>query len=301
MLVAGQSVETCLQYLHQKAAPATHWGFWRLADCASRVRPRVVRLALLESGSESLVCTLDAPDRRSPAFYPFKSNRPTVMHSNGPKTPSAGHSTNDSAVMGLIAAAEALGNAEIRSQWAASLLDDAAPAAQLLSSGYSAPKPICCGPVGRRRFPESLGSPRPAAPPWRWVVLSPPIGWWAFPGRSFLRSRGGPNSHLGIVPRRVLCAAGGGAAVWRLAGSRRDQTAGKDGFTWWHARTGQMRMCEARSRVPHVTSRQDSKFNVRHVSTVHRSPTINPHYPLMLLPSTSNPCHKVQGLQTAIT
>ena len=34
---------------------------------------------------------------------------------------------------------------------------------------------------------------------------------------------------LGIVPRRVLCAAGGGAAVWRLAGSRRDQTVGKNG------------------------------------------------------------------------
>ena len=76
-------------------------------------------------------------------------------------------------------------------QWTASLLVDAAPAAQLLCSGYSAPKPICCGPVGRRRFPESLGSPRPAAPPWRWVVLSPPnlvgvsgaftssVAWWA--------------------------------------------------------------------------------------------------------------------------
>ena len=53
--------------------------------------------------------------------------------------------------------------------------------------------------------------------------------WWAVSGRSFLLSRGGPKSHSGIVPRSVLCAAGGGAAVWRLAGSRGDQTAGKNG------------------------------------------------------------------------
>ena len=58
---------------------------------------------------------------------------------------------------------------------------------------------------------------------------------------------------------------------------------GQEWFTIQHARTGQMRMREARSRVPHVTSRQDSKYNVRAMSTVHRSPTINPHYPLMFL------------------
>ena len=78
------------------------------------------------------------------------SNRPTVMQGLGSKTPPAGHSTSDSAVMGLIAAAEVLEKSKICSQWAASLLVDAAPAAQLLSSGYSAPKPICCGPVGCR-------------------------------------------------------------------------------------------------------------------------------------------------------
>ena len=32
----------------------------------------------------------------------------------------------------------------------------------------------CCGPVGRRWFPESWGSPRPAALPRIWEVLSPP-------------------------------------------------------------------------------------------------------------------------------
>ena len=52
---------------------------------------------------------------------------------------------------------------------------------------------------------------------------------------------------------------------------------GQEWFTIQHARTGQMRMREARSRVPHVTSRQDSTYNVRAMSTVHRSPTINPH------------------------
>ena len=31
---------------------------------------------VLKSGSKSLVCTLDAPDRRSPAFYPMKSQSP---------------------------------------------------------------------------------------------------------------------------------------------------------------------------------------------------------------------------------
>ena len=142
-----------------------------------------------------------------------KSNRPIVMQIFGSKMPSAGHSTNDSAVMGLIAAAEALENAEIRSQWVASLLDDASPAVQLLSSGYSAPKPICCGPVGRRWFPESLGSPRPATPPWRRVVLSPPrtVSFIGALVSSFARWA---QFALGIDPRRVLCAAGGSAAVW---------------------------------------------------------------------------------------
>ena len=64
---------------------------------------------------------------------------------------------------------------------------------------------------------------------------------------------------------------------------------GQEWFTMQHARTGQMRMREARSRIPHVPSRQDSMFNVRAMSTVHRSPTINPHLPLMLIPSTSDP------------
>ena len=102
------------------------------------------------------------------------SNRPTVMQGLGSKKPPAGHSTNDSAVMGADRCRGGVGELEnsqpngLPHSWIA------APAAQLLSSGYSAPKPICCGPVGRRRFPESLGSPRPATPPWRWVVLSPP-------------------------------------------------------------------------------------------------------------------------------
>ena len=75
----------------------------------------------------------------------------------------------------------------------------------------------CCGPVGRCLFPESRGSPRPAAPPWRRVVLSPPrmVGFIGALVSSFAQWA---QFALGIVPRRVLCAAGGGAAVYgRLA------------------------------------------------------------------------------------
>ena len=119
----GSLVVTCLQYLQRKAAPATQWGFWRLADCASRVRPWVVRLALLESGSESLVCTLDAPDRRSPAFYPFEIQSPNSNALLWLKDAFRGSQHKRFSRNGLIAAAEAMENAEICSQWAASLLD----------------------------------------------------------------------------------------------------------------------------------------------------------------------------------
>ena len=152
----------------------------------------------------------------------------------------------------------------------------AAPAAQLLSSGYSAPKPICCGPVGCRRFPESLGSPRPATPPWRWVVLAPPILVGVSGAFASSVARWAQFTLGDRPPESAVCGG------WRrsrmtigwLAG-RPDN--GQEWFTWQHARTGQMRMREARSRVPHVTSRQDSKYNVRAMSTVHRSPIINPH------------------------
>ena len=167
-------------------------------------------------------------------------------------------------------------------QSAASLLVDAAPAAQLLSSGYSAPKPICCGPVGRHWFSESPGSPRPAAPLGGGGAVSTSIG-GRFRGARFLGRAVGPFCTGDRAPESAVCGG------WRrsrmefgwLAG-RPDS--GQDGLNMRHARTGQMRMREARSRVPHVTSRQDSKYIVQHVSTVHRSPTINPHNPLMFFP-----------------
>ena len=114
-----------------------------------------------------------------------------------------------------------------------------------------------------------------------WCCLH--LGWWALSGRSFLRSRGGPVSRWGSSPgaccvRRVAAQPYG---EWLARGETRQWA--NDGFTMLHARTTQMRMREARSRVPHVTSRQDSIVNVRHVSTVHRSPTINPQFPLMFL------------------
>ena len=166
-------------------------------------------------------------------------------------------------------------NSKIRSQWAASLWVDAAPATQLLSSGYSAPKPICCGPEGRRWFSESPGSPRPAAPLGGGGAVSTSVG-GRFRGARFLGRAVGPCHAGDRPPERAVCGG------WRRSrmevgwlAERPDS--GQEWFTLRHARTGQMRMREARSRVPHVTSRQDSKVNVRHVSTVHRSPTINPH------------------------
>ena len=123
------------------------------------------------------------------------------------------------------------------------------------------------------------------------------LGRWAESGRSFLQSCGGPVSRWGSSPgacyvRRVAAQPYGG---WLARGETRQW--GKDGFTWWHARTVQMRMREARSQVPHVTSRQDSKYNVRAMSTVHRSPTINPHYPLMFLPLRPIPVIKYRDFR----
>ena len=154
----------------------------------------------------------------------------------------------------------------------------------------------CCGPVGRCRFPESLGSPRPAAPPWRWVVLSPPILVGVSGAFASSVARWAQFALGDRPPESAVCGG------WRrsrmtigwLAG-RPDS--GQEWFTWWHARTGQMRMREARSRVPHVTSRQDSKYIVQVMSTVHRSPTINPHYPLMFLPLRPIPVIKYRDFR----
>ena len=221
-------------------------------------------------------------DRLPPARQNL--NRPALMASLGSDLPSASDSTRDSACDGLIAVAEALEKFGIGSPRAAPLFVDAAPAAQLLRSGYSAPKPNCCGPEGRRWFPESTGVATPCSASLGLGGAVSTSDGGRYSGRSFPRSRGGPGLHVGIGPGACCVAAGGGAAVWCVAGSRRDQTVGECSITVMRARTVQMRIREARSRVPHVTSRQDSKCNVQSTSTVHRSPTINPHYPLMSLP-----------------
>ena len=178
--------------------------------------------------------------------------------------------------MGLIAAAEVLENSKTCSQCGCLTLDllrpprsSSAPgtplrnqfvAALLGAAGFRSRR-------GRLALQHHLGG--------GWCCLHQ--GWWAFSGRSLPRSRGGPNVHWGSCPgaccvRRVAAQPYGG---WLARGETRQWA--KRVITWQHARTTQMRMREARSWVPHVTSRQDSTYNIRAMSTVHRSPTINPH------------------------
>ena len=163
-----------------------------------------------------------------------KSNRPTVMHLNGLKMPSAGDSTNDSALMGADRVRGSLGECRISQPNGLPHSWIAAPAAQLLSSGYSAPKPICCGPEGRRWFSESPGVASPCSTPWRRGCCLH-LDRWAFPGRSFPRSRGGPVSHWGSCPRECCvrrvaaqpCTVGwlaerpdSGQTIWSHCGMR---------------------------------------------------------------------------------
>ena len=153
-----------------------------------------------------------------------------------------------------------------------------------------------CGPEGRRWFSESPGSPRPAAPLGGGGAVSTSAG-GRFRGARFLNRAVGP-SHAGdrspgaCCVRRVAAQPYGG---WLARGETRQWA--KRVITWQHARTTQMRMREGRSRVPHVTSRQDSTYNVRPMSTVHRSPTINPHYPLMFLPLRPGPVIKYRDFR----
>ena len=136
--------------------------------------------------------------------------------------------------------------------------------------------PRCCGPVGRRWFPESWGSPRPAALPGMREVLSPSRIGGLYRGARFLFRTVGPFRTGDRASESAVC--GGWQHSRMEVGwlAERPDSGARDGFTMQHARTTQMRMREARSRVLHVTSRQDSMYIVQHVSTVHRSPTINP-------------------------
>ena len=117
----------------------------------------------------------------------------------------------------------------------------------------------CCGPEGRRWFSESPGSPRPAAPLGGGGAVSTSDS-GRFRGARFLNRAVGP-SHAGDRSPGACCVRRVAAqpyGYWLARGETRQW--GKERFTMQHARTGQMRMREARSRVPHVTSRQDSMY-----------------------------------------
>ena len=161
-------------------------------------------------------------------------------------------------------------------QSAASLLVDAAPAAQLLCSGYSAPKPICCGPVGRRWFPESRGSPRPAAPLGGGGAVSTSIG-GRFRGARFLGRAVGPFRTGDRAPECAVCGG------WRR--SRMD-------IGWLAERpdSGQTEWSQCSMRVQHkcacvrpdrgsLTSHQDKTasilFSTCPPSTVHLQSTLD--------------------------
>ena len=134
-----------------------------------------------------------------------------------------------------------------------------------------------------RQTIHGTGSRGAPALPGMWEVLSPPrsVG---FIGALVSSVRAVGPCHAGDRPPERAVCGGWRRSRMEVGWLAERPDSGQNGSQWQHARTGQMRMREARSRVPHVTSRQDSKYNVRHVSTVHRSPTINPHYPLMFLP-----------------
>ena len=106
-------------------------------------------------------------------------------------------------------------------------------------------------------------------------MLSPPrlVGVFGALASSFARWA---QVALGIVPRSVLCAAGGGAAVWRLAGSRRDQTVGKNGSQF--SMRVQVKCACVRPDRGSLTSHQDktasTMFGTCPPSTVHLQSTL---------------------------
>ena len=126
-------------------------------------------------------------------------NRPTVMHFLGSIMLSAGHSTNDSAVMGLIAAAEALENSKICSQCSYLTLELLRPPRSSSAPGTPLRNQFVAALLGATGFQS------------RWIRLALQHhlgggwcclhqGWWAFSRCSFPYLRGGPNSHWGSTP-----------------------------------------------------------------------------------------------------
>ena len=199
--------------------------------------------------------------------------------------PSASDSTRDSAFAGLIAVAEALENFRNR-------------------------QPLGCPTLGRC-------CARRAAPPLR-VLRSETKFVAALLGAAGFRSRGGrhalqrtlglggavstsdggrirgvrflgravgPVCTWGSAPERAAMRRVAAQPCGGVAGSRRDQTVGECSINMGCARV-QVKCACVRPDRGSLTSHQDRTASVmfRVTSTVHRSPTINPHYPLMFLP-----------------
>ena len=139
------------------------------------------------------------------------SNRPTVMHLVGSKTPFAGHSINNLAVMGLTATAEVLEDSKIRSQCGCLTLQccahRATPQLRVLRSKTNLLRPCRAPPVSGVvgvAMPCSTTLEVGCVVPTKLVGVSgalvSSVACWA-------------QVALGIVPQSVQCAAGGGAAV----------------------------------------------------------------------------------------
>ena len=177
------------------------------------------------AGSESLVCTLDAPDRRSPAFYPFKSQSPNGNALKWPKNSFRGSQHKRFSRNGADRSRGSVG--ECRNSQPNGLphswmmlrppRSSSAPGTPLRNQFVAAR----WGAAGfrsrgvRLALQHSLGCGR--------CCLH--LGRWAESGRSFLLSRGGPVSHWGSCPgaccvRRVAAQPYGG---WLARGETRQR------------------------------------------------------------------------------
>ena len=228
-----------------------------------------------------------------------KSNHPTVMQFLGSKMLSASHSNNDSAVMGLIAAAEAMGNAEFRS-------------------------PMDCLTLGLLRPPRSSSAPgtplRNQFVAARWgaagfrsrgcrLALQHSLGWGRcclhrigglYRGTRFFSRAVGPYHAGDRPPERAVCGG------WRRSRMEIGWLAGRpdSGQRWIHSSACAYRSnahaggpIAGPSRHIKMGQHRQCSAHVHHPLFTYNQPSLTSNVP----PVTSSPCHKVQGLQTAIT
>ena len=213
-----------------------------------------------------------------------KVNRPLLMASLGSNLPSASDSTRDSACDGLIAVAEALEKFRIRQPLGCPTLrcllrpprSSSAPGTPLRNQNVAA----LLGAAGFRSR-AGFASPCSASLGLGGAVSTSEVG---FTGRSFPLSRGGPGLHVGIGPGACCVAAGGGAAVWCVAGSRRDQTVGEVRLHGMRMRE-QFKCAYVRPDRGSLTSHQDRTASVM-FKHVHRPPFTydQPSLPSNVLP-----------------